>query len=145
MQRNLSLAKNEAHEAKETLSGAQQKLAGAEQELEETRSKAHAESREAATRIKELKVSQLKSRSESEMGKSRDTAGSFCFCVCSERAKFAGHCGRRLSQHSTKQLYLDLWVRIHPQKERRSSLAIVLGHIWMTKELFMNIEKPTPG
>ena len=61
MQRNFSINKNSHHEAREQLNSAQQKVASAEKQLEEIQSRAHAESRKAASRIKALEVQIFKS------------------------------------------------------------------------------------
>ena len=56
VQKSLSIAKHEQHEAKEAAVAAHQKLSSAERELEETRAKGHADSKAAAAKIRALEV-----------------------------------------------------------------------------------------
>ena len=56
MQKSLSIAKHEQHGAKDAAVEAHQKLSSAGRELEETRTKAHADGKAAAAKIRALEV-----------------------------------------------------------------------------------------
>lgn len=56
MQRSVSIAKHDNLDMREGLSTAQQKVVAAEKEADEIRTKAHAESRAAASKTKTLEV-----------------------------------------------------------------------------------------
>ena len=59
MQRSVSIAKHDNQDIRENLSTAQQKMVAAEKEADEIRTKAHADARAAACKIKALEVGDM--------------------------------------------------------------------------------------